>query len=473
MICKKIEELQDLANNNTLTFIDFFCYSSNTVVLIIIGVLLIFAASIYLYGVQKTRWSWLWFIYISNIHRKQDWLGAVFWTSCVIALSMLIASFIMFKANKNEIDSLVSSPGIAAAFLAAFFTIWTLITARITKTQQEQQLASTEDMLESVTLELAKVNSSCADLNDNSEHKIYFMDYSPSIGIAASPDQYELMSRNLEFACNHPQVKANFVFYPKDKVKKFHQTMDIKQRLKDNIPKIITNYDEAQGVWCSSDIGQLHIIIINQVAYQYIVIPVENQTKSRSIGMKTEDAFVVRFLKDTVDTCIKKALTPEVKVIQNTVVDDVLELKFSTQENISKIHIDFSTNNEFFTESNNLLVIPAQTKASEQQEIEAEGIQLTIINVKVAEIWEHLDKHHQDDAEKIRYLRTRLIKAILKLEDLEEHEELKDDEIAVGEKHKLVVDKTLKSNWSYPVEFSISKPQTKQQENSATAESEE
>ena len=86
-------------------------------------------------------------------------------------------------------------------------------------------------------------------------------------------------------------------------------------------------------VWRSPGVGPLHVIIIGNIAFQYIILPTGGD-QSRTVGMRTEDAFLVAFLKDTVITTIRKAVTPSI-----TRTGDMLMLQFARQPGVVEARI--------------------------------------------------------------------------------------------------------------------------------------
>lgn len=312
----------------------------------IIAVLIWFFVLAYIY--YKTKiWEFFWPFRIHTRHNRFAFPSAIVIAFLLIMLSLIIANIFLKGDDKSN---LITSPGLIAAVAGVIFTIWTFLTTLIIRSQQQESISDIPQLLDSLidtlgkkhllaTSERVGARKSTKRNNGNSElanHSIYIMDYAPGIGIMSQDNRYSAFVAELTDACKLPNIEVHAVFFPKDKIRTFHESMGAKEEKIDSVITTVNELDQNSNnaVWASSDIGELHVFIIDKIAFQYIVIPKEDQKSSQAFGFKTEDVFVIEYLKDTVKSCMRKSITPKAKKEDH----DIL-LTFNPQDNIKCVHI--------------------------------------------------------------------------------------------------------------------------------------
>lgn len=315
--------------------------TADWIVILTTGSIFLIGACILGVGWRRLR-NFFWPFHIHSRYRSWALRGAVVAATFIISASLL-AAFLLLRGSEASRSSLVASGGVLAALIAAFFTVWTFLTTRIIRAQNEQQIADIPQLLNEVNDVLReKLKAGIDDHSSNVEHIFYMMDYAPAIGIRAAPNEHEQFKTYLGHVCASPNFRVATVYYTENEVARYHRQMKAPPEEIRIVENQIAIIDNAKSVWRTGDIGPLHVIIIDDVAFEYIVIPELYGSRSKAVGIRTEDAFLVSFLKETVESCIRKAITPEAEW-----EGELLVLQFFEQERIDKVLV-YAREDELF-----------------------------------------------------------------------------------------------------------------------------
>jgi hypothetical protein len=154
---------------------------------------------------------------------------------------------------------------------------------------------------------------------------------------------------------------VRIICYPNDLIDKFHQHLKVPSDLiirngntiSQEVNNLINVIDGKRSgdltpdaVWRSNKIGPLHLIVTPDIVYQYVVMPEFNGTKNKIIGFKSEDAFVIEFLKQTYFDYESDAVTPICERLDKNKIKLIFD---PFQENIKQMEI-------YLSETDNVIV---------------------------------------------------------------------------------------------------------------------
>ena len=304
--------------------------------------LVVLAVSVWLvYAWKVGRWRW-----IQQTHtryRNHSFAAAIVLGACFTLFALAVAWW-MTTHVRAQTEALISSPGgVVAALLGAIVTVWTLITTLAVRTHQEQRIADVPSLLKranDVFEELEIANAKQKDLNREAT-EIYVMDYDPGIGIHSAPKEHERFGEYLKVAAGTKLCSVHAVFATQSDVDDFHRILKTPQALLGTINAVMKRIVDAEWsfVYRSADVGALHIIIIGDVAFQYIILPTPGE-KSRTVGIETHDVQLVEFLRETVQSSIRKAVTPALTVTATDVTFSFQQHPNVTRVNVAAVYDD-------------------------------------------------------------------------------------------------------------------------------------
>ena len=174
------------------------------------------------------------------------------------------------------------------------------------------------------------------------------LDYAPGLGIRLPDDKkkkFKALRQRLYGVCDREDINFLAVFSSEAEIKAFHDAMKATNEEIQEVNQVISEIDRRAGcIWRSPDIGPLHVIVLDKIVFQYIVIPGDKM--SDTIAIKTEDAFLADFLRKTVKSSIEQAVTPRAKRAAGNKID----LDFKPQDNIEHVEIYLREDDNFPSE---------------------------------------------------------------------------------------------------------------------------
>jgi hypothetical protein len=259
----------------------------------------------------------------------------------------MIVAFFFLHPTDTYSDSLITSSGFIYSITAAIFTVWAFLNTMILRSSQEERIVDIPHLLVEAT---AAINKTVKDLRDNKDVRCFYMlDYAPGIGIRYATAEDDRFRNALESLFRDPGasgIRVEAVFYTDEFVESFHRNIGATDReitiVKDTIYDLDNPVHSKGAIWTSTNIGALHCMLVDNIVFQYIVIPEQNGTKSKAIGVRSEDVFLISFLKEMVEGTIRTIITPKCRLQEP---DFILDLP--SQPNISKVSIYLSFNEKF------------------------------------------------------------------------------------------------------------------------------
>lgn len=301
------------------------------------------------YGRYKTG-SWTWLLKVHNRYRGLAWQGSTVLASLIVCISIWTAWVFLHPSGPYS-DSLISSTGYLYSVVTAIFMFWSFYNTMILRVSQEARVADIPQLLHEATRAINEVVSGLQDEKEKKEISYFYMlDYAPGLGIryaTTADERFRLALHNLFHEPGIKDARIEAVFYPDDQVEAFHRNLGATATEIDTVLYAIRDMDEITGcngaVWRTRDIGSLHCIVMNHLVLQYVVIPETNGARSKAIGIKSEDVFLISFFKEMIEGTIRACITPSACEFNGA--DYVLKLQ--EQQHIKKVQIFLSKDNNF------------------------------------------------------------------------------------------------------------------------------
>jgi hypothetical protein len=337
----------------------------------IIVVLFVMAALAWGAGALRSR-RWMWPRLIHRMYRDPIYVGAgaVLVAAFGLAVSMTFAALLM-RWNSTHMPGLLTSSGTLAALVGGILTTMTFFNQLILTTKQDQQMPTIRALLKEVNKTLESTLSGPIEQVRSSPHSFYMMDYAPGIGLKAAPDEYKRLMENIDLMKSFKKFKMTMVFYPEARIGRFHEDMDTNENDILAVQAKAAQLDTVKAVWRSDAIGPMHIIVIDDVAFQYVVLPEGGGKQSKAVGFKTEDVSQVGFLQETIGHTIHAAATPALKW-----TDDEQELRLTLptpQTNLRTAKIELRLDDKF----------PAEPEPAMSIEVDCQLIEWSLAASKV------------------------------------------------------------------------------------------
>ena len=270
-----------------------------------------------------------------------SWVSTA-WASFVTGASMTLALFFFNRADETDI---VSSPGFLYAGVALWVALWGFLNTIVIISFNKQKIASFRSFLGQVSTIL--IDWKYAHDNGRPENKkFYLVDYTPLIGSVSVPNsnEYKLFkTKLLEIADDEEiQTELRIICFEKTKIEEYHKRMNAPASLNDEVESYLRMLESHNGlfnknvsIWRTSEVSPFHFLIADK-GFEYIIKP-ESDTKNELMGSRTEDVFMLEFLRKTYEEFESMILTPKATLDAN---QKKIVLKFKPgQDNVAQLYL--------------------------------------------------------------------------------------------------------------------------------------
>lgn len=281
--------------------------------------------------------------------------SSTFWSSMITGLSMLIALPVVGNSVNDKTD-IIASPGFFYAMIALWFAVFTFLNTLFLVAAHQLKIASFEHLLEELELIFTRWEHeyTATDVSKQLTFKraLQIVDYTPLIGsvtLGETNPIYLRFRERLERIAREKKYELRVVCYDDDDIKQFHEGLAAPSELTRSVTTTIAklestvvattppnvDYHPNIAVWRSNKIGSSHIIIAGDTAFQFIVKPTRDGEVNEIMGTKTQDVFMLDFLKKTYDDHESDAIYPKCDYRDT----QSIVLKIDRQTNIDKVTI--------------------------------------------------------------------------------------------------------------------------------------
>jgi hypothetical protein len=268
--------------------------------------------------------------------------------------SLIIAGGIFVFSHFNEIPKSYYSSWFFGnitkhflIFISLLLGIWSLIVSYNVLRIQKSQIVSFEEFLSELRDSLYRLRIKATSKSDKNFY-VYLYDYHPLIGNYSSPEKFKDYLKELRAIMPIENIHISFITYHQDYLASFFEKLSI-----DNDVSILSNsYDASNFIqnfepdstssllWKGKSIAQFHFIIIEDEAYQYVVLP-ERRGINKLFGVKSEDPFVVNYLQKSFVEKLSNIISP----IDFECANGLYNIYFEPQSNVEKINIYYDFDN--------------------------------------------------------------------------------------------------------------------------------
>lgn len=298
-------------------------------------------------------------VFLLQIYRYRE---VSWWFSLIYASGLSVMAYgallIFEKPAGLDLDDRTLASLTIGIFTTLMIGLWGLVITYNVLHQQRKLNIGFDSFLNDVIYELRRLSEAVGSGNDKIQHEVFIYDYHPLIGNVSSPVKFEQYKEVLDHVRGMSNIGLNVITYHEDSLAPFFarlsigdetkiilKTEDVRDYLRDFEYKGKTRLHKHTSIWKTNEVGPFHFIIIGKVAFQYVVIPVDDKknTVHTVYGIKTEDVFTIDYLRKTFDDMLRNSLAPS-----GISYDKNLQsycLKFIGQSNIEKIEL-FSENQE-------------------------------------------------------------------------------------------------------------------------------
>ncbi len=285
--------------------------------------------------------------------------AASFWSLAGVSVCVGIALLVLRPFSAHA-EKLLLSPGFLYYPLALVFAVFTFLNTLILRRVEEERIGSFADLLVALTDELRRINES---QQHREEEFFYMVDYTPAVGsislrgVQGQETVQPILYRNYETllkTVSDTEARVEIVCLTATGVAQFHRDLRAPDQLNQSVEDLIRNIEQIttadshtpgtglDAVWRTTNIGPSHIVVTPRVAFQYVVVPELNGARNRVFGLRTEDKFLIEFLRRTFEDYVRRSITPA------PVIDGgAVRLRFEPQCGIAKVRVFLSQTETF------------------------------------------------------------------------------------------------------------------------------
>ncbi|MEQ9403576.1 MAG: hypothetical protein RIM99_08330 [Cyclobacteriaceae bacterium] len=233
-----------------------------------------------------------------------------------------------------------------AIFATLLLGTWGLVVSYNVLKQQNTQVVSFEEFLSELRDSLQRLKQK-ADLDQDRTWKVTLYDYHPLIGNFSSQKKFGEFSKQLFEVINTPNITFQFLTYHQDILTTFFKKLSIDDDFKIvsnsyNPVHFITNVERKPidgrprnaTIWKSSHVSEFHFVIIEDEAFQYVVLP-QPTGINEIYGIKSEDPFTINYLLKSFEEKVSSVIS--IESVRNE--GNLYKIYFEPQSNIELIVI--------------------------------------------------------------------------------------------------------------------------------------
>lgn len=256
-----------------------------------VSCLLCYLVSVIQYSVVFKKNIFSSFVRAFVVFRKPEqfsqfiFLTSLFYTFFVIGVTFHLSLFFVPSNDINKLNDIFSGSYFVALAISFFIGIYGFIITIVVARQQKLDIFGFERFLEEVSLELRKIKTK-VDSNDKllipKKGKVIIVDFHPFIGsksLGANNAYYREYISALEHIANNMNIDLTIICHSESLISNsfnIHENISGTSLIFNKpINEALSVLQEEKGVsiWRSDEVGPFHFIIIDNVAFEFIVIP--------------------------------------------------------------------------------------------------------------------------------------------------------------------------------------------------------
>lgn len=238
-------------------------------------------------------------------------------------------------------ENLLTHSAIFVTFLVGY---WGLVVSYNVLKQQNNQIVSFRVFLSEVRDSLYRLSVKAVK-NDQKTYTVYIYDYHPLIGNYSSREKYKEYKAALNNILDIGNIKVNLITNHEDALDNFFKKLSIDDdhiilensfEASDFI-KSVENLSKSALIWKGLSIAQFHFVIIEDEAFQYVVLPqkIKGENRNSLFGLKSEDPFTINYLQNSFKEKMAKTISPVKFLFKH----GYFEIYFEPQSNIESIQL--------------------------------------------------------------------------------------------------------------------------------------
>lgn len=245
-----------------------------------------------------------------------------------VALSIFYATFIasislyfsfLFLEN-SKLNDFISNSNLLIAIVALYVTIYSIIFAVIASKSQKQGIHGFENFLNNLADDLYILNQKAHLPNNDKIYEVVIVDFHPFLGsksLGITNSSFKRYIKAIEKTALNDFIKLTIICHSKEIIENsfnseevIHSESLINALTVNNAIDELAAKGQKTSIWRSDLIGPYHFIIIDDIAYDYLVVPFHYLSNKNTIqGNKhTDQSKVVHILKayhDIISATIK------------------------------------------------------------------------------------------------------------------------------------------------------------------------
>lgn len=256
---------------------------------------------------------------------------SAFYTALITGISLWISFEFLEKAKLNDF---ISSSNLFMAVAALYVTIYSIIFAIIASKSQKQEIYGFESFLNNVADDLYILSEKAHLPNNDKVYEVVIVDFHPFIGsksLGIENSVFKRYIKAIEKTALNDKIKLTIVCHSKQMInnsfnaeEKIHSESLINNLAVNDAIDILATKGQKVNIWRSDIIGPYHFIIIDDIAYDYLVVPFHYLSNKNIIqGNKHIDQSKVAHIHKAYHDIISATIKPtEISLNSNKVKKD-------------------------------------------------------------------------------------------------------------------------------------------------------
>ncbi len=273
---------------------------------------------------------------------------SIFYTTLIAFLSFYI-SFLFI--DESKLNDFISNSNVIILITALYISIYSIIFAIIISKSQIQEIYGFESFLNNLADDLYILNEKAHLPNNDKVYEVVIVDFHPfigskSLGIKNTP--FKRYIKAIEKTALNDCIKLTIICHSKEMIEssfnaeeKIHSGNLINSLAVNNAIDELAIKGQKVNIWRSDLIGPYHFIIIDDIAYDYLVVPFHYLSNKNTIqGNKHIDQSKVVHIHKAFHDIISATIKPkELDLSSSKVKGDIYDT--TKQKNIKGIKLRF------------------------------------------------------------------------------------------------------------------------------------
>lgn len=278
---------------------------------------------------------------------------SIWYTAILTALSLFVSIYLMEK-NSSTLNDFISGSNIIILVVAFYISIYSLIFSIIVSKSQKEDINGFEGFLNNLADDLYDLHRKADKKGEKKIYEVIMVDFHPFIGsksLGIQNSSFKRYFEELERIAQNKNIRLTIVCHSKTMIESsfnaeevIHSGHLIENKTVNEAIDILENESKV-NIWRSDLIGPYHFIIIDDIAYDYLVVPFHYLSNKNTIqGNKHIDQSKVTHIHKAYHDIISATIKPKEICLKNTpseiTMDNFYETDRSSKKN--KIQDKFS-----------------------------------------------------------------------------------------------------------------------------------